>query len=871
VGNASFPRSLRRIEQEFIAARRQEARVDANQPLIGVALSGGGIRSATFALGLLQALASARLLRSIDYLSTVSGGGYCGAFLGALYCRTPGGAVAVDAVEQSLRDDSSPAVSWLRENGRYLAPGGGGDVLAAVAWTVRNWLAVHITMGAYFLAIFLLLQLSTGWISERLRHGLNLNSQPFDPLWLLPLAVLLLCVAPLAACYWLIADSQGGPHSAAHQRSLWPALLPMYAYLVVLAGCYSLIGRDGLVSWLAALLTLTILLSLVAYIVIAIWTWRQTRGSDGELQSLDRRTMLRNLSTDWLGGWVGVMLGLVCLALVDMCGGWLYSHFKGQHSLATWLTGLSSMTVIPPLAQKLAKMAGGRAKMSELVESHWNLVWAALALVLGFVLLVVWNALAHAIIAWLPDGESWVVWSAVLWLAILIALAGNTLSFINRSSLESFYQARLTRAYLGASNQERRDPANADVSDAIAGDGMTMSQYQPHARGGPLHLINVTINETVDGRSNIEQRDRKGLPLAIGPAGVSAGVRHHALWCRGTLLSIAPRTGFRIFPKRPAKAATTGHGLMAQPVAASPIVPESLDLGNWTAISGAAASTGTGMNTSFGLSLLCGLANVRLGYWWNSGIDPRARDQIGPPGSAGHREPGRSTPALAQRLGEAVYRLLPVYCALLDEWTARFHGPARRYWNLSDGGHFENLGVYELLRRRLPLIIASDAECDPNYQFGDLARLVRKARTDFGAHITILNREELEMLGPEIADLCGELHAIGPQDSPGQPAFSKRVAALARIEYSSEPPAPPGQAATGWLIVIKAAVTGQEPVDVLDYHRQNPGFPQQSTLEQFFDEAQWESYRCLGQFIGQRLTAMLPILLQPASQPAAGS
>ncbi|HWC90405.1 MAG TPA: hypothetical protein VG433_12140, partial [Pirellulales bacterium] len=489
MGNVSFPRWLRRIEEELIAARRQEARVDPDQPLIGLALSGGGIRSATFALGLLQALASAGLLRSIDYLSTVSGGGYCGAFLGALYCRTPGGAIAVDAVEESLRDDSSPAVSWLRENGRYLAPGGGGDVLAAVAWTVRNWLAVHITMGAYFLAIFLLLQLSTSWISERLRHALNLDSQPIDPLWLLPLAVLLLCVAPLAACYWLIADSPGGPHSAAHQRSLWPAPLPMYAYVLVLAGCYSLIGRGRLVSWLATLVTLTILLSLAAYIIIAVWTWRQTRGSSGELQSLDRRTMLRNLSTDWLGGWVGVMLALACLALVDSCGGWLESWFANRDHLGATLTALSSTTVIPPLAQKLAKMAGGRAKMSELVESHWNLVWGALALVLGFALLVVWNALAHAIVAWLPAGQSWVVWPAIFWLAILIALAGNTLSFINRSSLESFYQARLTRAYLGASNPRRREPANADVSDAIAGDGLPMSQYQPHARGGPLHLI----------------------------------------------------------------------------------------------------------------------------------------------------------------------------------------------------------------------------------------------------------------------------------------------------------------------------------------------------------------------------------------------
>ena len=82
---------------------------------------------------------------------------------------------------------------------------------------------------------------------------------------------------------------------------------------------------------------------------------------------------------------------------------------------------------------------------------------------------------------------------------------------------------------------------------------------------------------------------------------------------------------------------------------------------------------------------------------------------------------------------------------------SRFHGTARRLWYLSDGGNFENLGGYELIRRRLPLIVIIDAAADPDYDFDDLAGLVRKARLDFNAEIEFLEPDRIKT---ELKDRC---------------------------------------------------------------------------------------------------------------------
>ena len=172
---ALYPDGLRDQEEAFIQQRRSKVSqwpkgVDPKRPQrLGLALSGGGIRSATFCLGALQGMARNKMLRCVDILSTVSGGGYTGGFLGGLFVRhkklaqRAGGAsdqeqCPCDDVEQWLAGNQETRMQhWLRENGRYLAPDGVGDLLKVMAVQVCQWVSIMFLMGLTVLSLFTLL------------------------------------------------------------------------------------------------------------------------------------------------------------------------------------------------------------------------------------------------------------------------------------------------------------------------------------------------------------------------------------------------------------------------------------------------------------------------------------------------------------------------------------------------------------------------------------------------------------------------------------------------------------------------------------------------------------------------------------------
>ncbi len=156
---------------------------------------------------------------------------------------------------------------------------------------------------------------------------------------------------------------------------------------------------------------------------------------------------------------------------------------------------------------------------------------------------------------------------------------------------------------------------------------------------------------------------------------------------------------------------------------------------------------------------------------------------------------------------------------------------------LSDGGHFENLGLYEMVLRRCRFIIVSDAGADPAYHYEDLANAIRKIRIDLGIPI--------EFDPPSL-----------PMSPTGWPTerFSGQHCAVADILYS----AVDGYVPAGTLIYIKASRNGNEPPDVKLYAATNPSFPHQSTAEQFFNESQFESYRRLGLHIVEEICGVMP-------------
>ena len=150
--------------------------------------------------------------------------------------------------------------------------------------------------------------------------------------------------------------------------------------------------------------------------------------------------------------------------------------------------------------------------------------------------------------------------------------------------------------------------------------------------------------------------------------------------------------------------------------------------------------------------------------------------------------------------------------------------------HLSDGGHFENLGVYELIRRRCRYIIACDAGQDRDSAYEDLANLSRLCRTDFGVRIEI---------------------DTSPIRWKGDERFGRWHCAIGQIHYDDVDP----HETPGLIIYLKASMTGDEPTDVLNYAMMNPDFPHQTTADQFFDERQFESYRALGYHVASSVLA----------------
>jgi hypothetical protein len=232
-----------------------------------------------------------------------------------------------------------------------------------------------------------------------------------------------------------------------------------------------------------------------------------------------------------------------------------------------------------------------------------------------------------------------------------------------------------------------------------------------------------------------------------------------------------------------------------------------VDLATAMAVSGAAFSSHMGLGSKPALTALLTVLNVRLGFW------------IRKPGD----DWGSKTPGFE--------------CLLRETLSARM-SEKEAWLNLSDGGHIENMAVYELLRRRCKFIICVDGESDPTFTFGGLMTLVRHAQIDFG--ITI---------APELDDLR-------PDPATG---YSKTHFHFCRIHY------PDG---IGLLLYIKLSVTGNESELIKRYRINNPEFPHQTTLDQFFDQEQFEAYRQLGVHAAEAL--FLPALLDgsvPASVP----
>lgn len=344
---------------------------------------------------------------------------------------------------------------------------------------------------------------------------------------------------------------------------------------------------------------------------------------------------------------------------------------------------------------------------------------------------------------------------------ILAAVLGGADSWIrtNRFSMHGVYRDRLVRAFVG--------PARAGPDDAQPGETVRRADpftgFDP-ADNPPLHslrphgpywrlfpVINATLNLSASQRP--DWISRRAAPFTLTP--LHCGAAH-----------LDDQNGRYV-----ATADYAGSG------------SDGVSLGTAMAVSGAAVSPNWGYHSSTLTAFTMTMFNVRLGAW----LPNPARPQLA-----------------AGRAGAPSWRLLA------DELLARADD-LRAYVYLSDGGHFDNLGLYEMLRRRCRLIAVVDATRDPDGDSADLGAVVSKARIDMGVQIRLIP------IGPD-AGVAGV--SVGLVRYPG--------------------------GTRGVLLLLKPTLTDDAPADVRAYHAQNRGFPHEATSEQWFTEAQFESYRALG-------------------------
>jgi len=853
--------------------------------LFGLALSGGGIRSATFNLGVLQALASLKLLRKIDYLSTVSGGGYIGSFLISWISRKAN----IDQVEKVLDPkEQRPSVTgepkqvrFLRDYSNYLTPRkgiSGADFWTMVVTYLRNLslnllilvLAIipilifphlviriyktHLDLFPYFnifwaLGLFVLATIGTvmnlssltGSIKkepDRLRYrGLGLVST---------IIILPLVLGTFLLNHWLWQNISDLPD----QVWIW-ALISGLTYLAIwlfgsaigylfrsslnsvsTVGSTTLIGmmknnlvngitivkenyREGreemksavkdmkvwviLVSGLFAGAVGGLLLRLSTHVMfnfssahdeLIIFGVPMILGVFMATATLHIGLARHGFSVEAQEWWS--RLGAYTLMFALLFSGvfglalfgasvvhWLLDFGRDQFSL--WVGGgVISGWLLTTIAGIIAGRSAstGNSKSNKLFEAAGKV--SPFVFVVGLLLLM--EFLADFILGGVMrggniNGEL----ERELFLIVLFAAAAYAVSRrvgINEFSMHAFYRNRLVRCYLGATNDHRNPNPFTDIDPTD--DNILLRDLYDRQTGIlfnlPLPIINTTLN-LVQG-NQLAWQQRKASSFVWTP--IYSGYEYEKRGSSNNVTSSLEDKGYR---------PTEWYGDM-------------ISLGNALTISGAAVSPNMGYHSSPPLAFLMTVFNVRLGGWL---VNPRS-NRI--------EEKYRGGPKTG-----LLYLLLELLGKTNDK---------RHYVYLSDGGHFENLGLYELVRRRCRYVIVCDAGADPILTFGDLGNAIEKCRTDFGVNIEI-----------DISQLQRSLESTN----------SGWHCAIGRIRYD----ALDSTLSEGTLLYIKTSLTGDEPTDVLRYASECPEFPHQSTLDQFFDESQFESYRALGYHIAMKV------------------
>ena len=793
-------------------------------------LSGGGIRSATFALGVLQGLAHVGVLGSIDYLSTVSGGGYTGGWFTAwLHRRGQAGRADVletmdpgrkilHAVHAETSDEPSP-VDRVRATCRYLAPTGG--VVSADVWALVTTLARNLVLN--WLVILPLL--AGALMVPRVYYAaLMAVERPFTPG---PCTVVgdaaswsfLVAFVAFASCTgYIVLNLVGFGGRWSQGRFLSWFLVPALAGSVGITFFWAAYTCE---PSLRSSLLLSSIVPAVGWLVLGLIAPRlhRARPDGGTLRiRVGPRTILAALAA-------GPIIGL---------GAWWLGSFEYGFGAGESLRQLYAVFGVPfvlvvTLAQFMVFIGLASAEMDDAVLEWWSRCggWIGIAAAIWIVAGVLVFYMADLIELGVQATQRALSMdrkAASALLATLVPLASSLAGLAARSGgtpeRPSAVRLALTRVGLPAIIFVLLSTLawfDLRASEALAEDatgtlllmagllafGIVVSRFVPVNRFSLHGMYRQRLIRTFLGASHEDRR-----PNAFTGFDATDDLRVHELAdvrplhvINATLNTVASthvgrhETQAQSFTFTPLHVGSQDIGYRPAPEYGSDGGGKStgLSLGMALAVSGAAASPEMGMYSTKSRAFLLTLANARLGLWFGNPNDDSTWQKSEPPLGVG--------PVLRELLG-----------------LTTDHNP---YVYLSDGGHYENLGLWGMVARRCRFIIVSDAGCDPDYTFDDLANAVRRIRLDLGIPIEF-PPIDITRAGQDRGNPHGAMGVI-------------------RYAAADGPDAPDGT-----LLYLKATLSGDEPVDVRNFATSDPTFPHDSTANQFFDEARFESYRTLG-------------------------
>ena len=945
-------RQLLDQELETLRVRREAHGLEPPKvdQLAGIALSGGGIRSASFCLGVLQALAKADLLKRFDYLSTVSGGGYIGASLTwwlsghwrpdatepeyapqqSTHAHGPGLAEgqssrakqpwefgldssnfpygldgapntppASDIGEGNNRvshDGKIPAknagphlLNYLRKHGNYLTPGGGINILSGISVGIRAIFVNLFVWMPLITAVFLLLYWLPRILFPYYTEGTAFDGNGYQVHGPICPAEMSLgnCLSTIVTYDFTTIKTLLFTSSSSDTPP--GALYVVFSDVLIISGIFALSA-------------------ILYYLALKLYDYMAIDQDDPTTPRNDRRWLLSwklwlpaigiisvvillyappKLPPDFQRYWVLILAAILAgtfglLCLIYSLFAWaltkftVLGHFLTNLSFEKWhnvddgseTKASGRLARLATAGEKLASGCASTARatrefgyfMRRLFES-----WASVYISVFLVLLVVGSV--PLVAEWLRTPEAMGTQAAPAAPAGfgigsgVVALLGGLVA-----TIAAFFRSG---AQVGQFLRNRGFQVSGGLMAMLAAalllfGVLVLSYHASYAilRGdippivavwvlgvalASVFLVNTNhislgrfyrdrlMEAFMPGYDAALQERTEAAPRAADRMRLSEASMagpYHIINTNVVLVSAEDRRrkirggDSFILTRDYCGSNATGWRKTDEFVAGRMNLPSAM------AISGAAANPntgvgGVGLSRSKVVSALMALVNLRLGLWVPH---PTKGNQNATPN---HFRPGLTS-------------------------FISGHTEECPFQELTDGGHFENLGIYELIRRRARLILVCDAGQDGGFQFQDLQVALRRIEEDFGARIEFHAKSNQST--PDQARPTYPIEGLIPEDAshtyPRMLQIAKRGFAVGDVYYAAdldEHGEPRQRVDPARIIYLKATIIDELPLILRGYKAREPTFPDQSTSDQFFDEDQFEAYRDLGQRLARHM------------------